>query len=61
MISLEEEGISHRPVPIDGTTRESFVVLEESTGRVYVQGTPEFRQDFVRIASANAVVATREV
>ena len=37
---LEEEGISHRPVPIEGTTRESLVVLEESTGRQFRFGMP---------------------
>ena len=37
---LEEEGITHRPVPIEGTTRESLVVLEESTGQQYRFGMP---------------------
>ena len=37
---LEEEGISHRPVLIDGMTRESLVVLEESTGQQYRFGMP---------------------
>ncbi len=37
---LEEEGISHRPVPIEGTTRESLVVLEESTGQQFRFGMP---------------------
>jgi 6-phosphofructokinase 2 len=37
---LEEEGITHRPVPIEGTTRESLVVLEESTGRQFRFGMP---------------------
>ncbi|MDH4268416.1 MAG: 1-phosphofructokinase family hexose kinase [Deltaproteobacteria bacterium] len=32
---LEEEGITHRPVPIEGTTRESLVVLEEFTGQQF--------------------------
>jgi 6-phosphofructokinase 2 len=37
---LEEEGISHRPVIIEGTTRESLVVLEESTGQQFRFGMP---------------------
>jgi 6-phosphofructokinase 2 len=37
---LEEEGITHRPVPIEGTTRESLVMLEESTGRQFRFGMP---------------------
>ena len=37
---LEEDGISHRPVPIEGTTRESLVVLEESTGQQFRFGMP---------------------
>jgi len=37
---LEEEGITHRPVPIGGTTRESLVVLEEFTGQQFRFGMP---------------------
>jgi len=37
---LEEEGITHRPVPIDGMTRESLVILEESTGTQFRFGMP---------------------
>lgn len=37
---LEEEGIPHQPVPIEGTTRESLVVLEESTGQQFRFGMP---------------------
>jgi 6-phosphofructokinase 2 len=37
---LEEEGISHRPIPIEATTRESLVVLEESTGQQFRFGMP---------------------
>ena len=37
---LEQEGISYRPVPIKGMTRESLVVLEESTGQQFRFGMP---------------------
>jgi 6-phosphofructokinase 2 len=37
---LNEEGITHRPVSIEGTTRESLVVLEESTGQQFRFGMP---------------------
>jgi 6-phosphofructokinase 2 len=37
---LDEEGITHRPLPIEGTTRESLAVLEESTGQQYRFGMP---------------------
>ena len=37
---LEEEGLNHRPFPIEGVTRESLVILEESTGRQYRFGMP---------------------
>ncbi len=37
---LEEEGITHRPVSIEGPTRESLVVLEESTGQQFRFGMP---------------------
>jgi len=37
---LEQEGIPHRSVDISGMTRESLVVLEESTGRQFRFGMP---------------------
>jgi 6-phosphofructokinase 2 len=37
---LDQEGLNHRPFPIDGMIRESLVVLEESTGRQYRFGMP---------------------
>jgi len=37
---LDEEGLNHRPFPIDGMIRESLVILEESTGRQYRFGMP---------------------
>ncbi|MDF0591884.1 1-phosphofructokinase family hexose kinase [Candidatus Methanocrinis natronophilus] len=37
---MEEEGLASRLVPIRGTTRESFAVLEESTGRQFRFGMP---------------------
>jgi 6-phosphofructokinase 2 len=37
---LQEEGISHRPLSIAGTSRESLVILEESTGQQYRFGMP---------------------
>ena len=37
---LDQEGITHRPVPIEGMTRESLVVLEESTGQQFRFGMP---------------------
>lgn len=37
---LEEEGLTSRLVPIEGMTRESFAVLEESTGRQFRFGMP---------------------
>jgi 6-phosphofructokinase 2 len=37
---LEEEGLDHRPFPIEGSLRESLVILEESTGRQYRFGMP---------------------
>lgn len=37
---LEEEGLDQRPFPIDGMTRESLVILEESTGQQYRFGMP---------------------
>ncbi|HHS14346.1 MAG TPA: 1-phosphofructokinase family hexose kinase [bacterium] len=32
---LDREGLTHRPIPVNGVTRESLVVLEESTGRQF--------------------------
>jgi 6-phosphofructokinase 2 len=37
---LDEEGLNHRPFPIEGLIRESLVILEESTGRQYRFGMP---------------------
>jgi 6-phosphofructokinase 2 len=37
---LDEEGLDHRPFPIDGMIRESLIILEESTGRQYRFGMP---------------------
>jgi 6-phosphofructokinase 2 len=37
---LDEEGLNHRPFPIEGVNRESLVILEESTGRQYRFGMP---------------------
>lgn len=37
---LDQEGLNHRPFPIDGMIRESLVILEESTGRQYRFGMP---------------------
>jgi len=37
---LDQEGLSHRPVPIKGWTRENLIVLEESTGLQYRFGMP---------------------
>jgi 6-phosphofructokinase 2 len=51
---LNQEGLDHRPFPIEGLTRESLVILEESTGRQYRFGMPgpEFQeqewQEFLR-------------
>lgn len=32
---LDREGVSHEPIAIDGTTRESLMVLDESSGEQY--------------------------
>lgn len=32
---LDEEGVSHRPIPIEGFTRESFTVRDETSGQQY--------------------------
>ncbi len=37
---LEQEGINHRPVLIEGMPRESLVMLEESTGQQFRFGMP---------------------
>jgi 6-phosphofructokinase 2 len=37
---LEEEGLDLRPIPIEGTIRESLVILEEATGQQYRFGMP---------------------
>jgi sugar/nucleoside kinase (ribokinase family) len=37
---LDQEGLDHRPFPIEGLIRESLVILEESTGRQYRFGMP---------------------
>jgi sugar/nucleoside kinase (ribokinase family) len=37
---LDQEGLDHRPFPIEGLMRESLVILEESTGRQYRFGMP---------------------
>lgn len=37
---LSKEGIDHRPFPIEGAIRESFVILEKSSGQQYRFGMP---------------------
>ncbi len=37
---LDEEGVNHRPFPIEGAIRESLVILEEFTGQQYRFGMP---------------------
>ena len=37
---LDQEGLDHRPFPIEGLIRESLVILEASTGRQYRFGMP---------------------
>ena len=37
---LDEEGLNHWPFAIEGMTRESLVILEESTGQQYRFGMP---------------------
>jgi len=37
---LDDEGLNHRPFPIEGVNREGLVILEESTGRQYRFGMP---------------------
>ncbi len=44
---LDQEGIDHRPFPIEGLIRESLVILEESSGLQYRFGMPgpEFQEE----------------
>ena len=44
---LDQEGLDHRPFPIEGLIRESLVILEESSGRQYRFGMPgpEFQEE----------------
>ncbi len=37
---LQEEGITHQLIPIKGMTRESLIILEESTGQQFRFGMP---------------------
>jgi 6-phosphofructokinase 2 len=37
---LDQEGLNHRPFPIEGLIRERLMVLEETTGRQYRFGMP---------------------
>lgn len=37
---LDEEGLNHQRVPLEGLTRESLVILEESTGQQFRFGMP---------------------
>lgn len=37
---FDQEGLTHRPVPVKGWSRESLSVLEESTGQQYRFGMP---------------------
>ena len=37
---LNEEGLAHRPLPLEGSIRENLVILEESTGQQYRFGMP---------------------
>jgi 6-phosphofructokinase 2 len=37
---LESEGIAHRPVPIEGITRENVIVFERASERLYRFGMP---------------------
>ncbi|MCG2813849.1 MAG: hexose kinase, partial [Thermodesulfovibrionales bacterium] len=36
----DQEGLTHRPVPVKGWSRENLVMLEESTGQQYRFGMP---------------------
>ncbi|MFO8089336.1 MAG: 1-phosphofructokinase family hexose kinase [Desulfatiglandaceae bacterium] len=57
---LDQEGLDHRPFPIEGLIRESLVILEESTGRQYRFGMPgpEF-QKYEWEQSLNALSAVK--
>ena len=37
---FDQEGLAHRPVPVKGWSRESLVVLDESTGQQFRFGMP---------------------
>jgi 6-phosphofructokinase 2 len=37
---LDQEGLKHHPVPIDGWTRENFMIFEEATGQQFRFGMP---------------------
>jgi len=37
---FDQEGLTHRPVPVKGWSRENLIVLEESTGQQYRFGMP---------------------
>jgi len=56
---LDQEDLDHRAFPIKGLTRESLVILEESTGRQYRFGMPgpEFQeQEWERSLNALSAV-----
>ncbi len=44
---LDREDVPHRPIPIDGETRENFIVFEETSEQQYRFGMPgpEFNRD----------------
>ena len=37
---LDQEGLTHRPVQVNGWSRENLIILEESTGQQYRFGMP---------------------
>jgi len=37
---FDQEGLTHRPVPVAGCSRENLIVLEEATGQQYRFGMP---------------------
>jgi 6-phosphofructokinase 2 len=37
---LDQEGIKHHPIPIEGWTRENFTIVEEATGQQFRFGMP---------------------
>lgn len=37
---IDQEGIKHLPIPIEGWTRENFMILEEATGQQFRFGMP---------------------